>query len=59
MSITRICSKDPTHQTMAGKFCPECGAPVNVRHCPKCELLLDDTQKFCEHCGMDVQGVSA
>ncbi len=38
--------------SVAGKFCSECGAPVNAqKSCKKCSQKLEPTAKFCAECG--------
>lgn len=38
------------------KFCPECGAKLNVKqHCSKCEAVLTPGAKFCPECGEKVK----
>jgi len=37
--------------TVRGKFCTECGAPME-KHCPSCRTVNSLTVKFCSDCGM-------
>lgn len=37
------------------KFCPECGAAVNMeRRCPGCGVIVEEGQKFCSACGQSL-----
>jgi predicted amidophosphoribosyltransferase len=37
------------------KFCPECGAKIQVeKHCTECGAKLDSGVKFCAECGTKV-----
>ena len=39
-------------QTTGGKFCPECGKPLQVKlTCPSCGAQPEGTPKFCPECG--------
>lgn len=44
--ICPACGKE----TVKGKFCSECGAPL-VRKCPSCGFELSPGAKFCPECG--------
>ena len=36
----------------AFKFCPECGEKLETeKHCPNCNVVVADDQKFCLECG--------
>jgi hypothetical protein len=38
-------------KTTGGKFCPECGAPLNVSHKCSCGAEVPSGAKFCPNCG--------
>jgi membrane protease subunit (stomatin/prohibitin family) len=39
-------------KTTGGKFCPECGKPLQVKlTCPSCGAEPEGTPKFCPECG--------
>jgi predicted amidophosphoribosyltransferase len=35
----------------AGKFCNNCGAPMDLKECPQCGAKNALTVKFCNNCG--------
>jgi hypothetical protein len=38
------------------KFCPECGAKLQVQtHCPQCKAKVAPTAKFCPECGQSMK----
>ncbi len=38
-----------------GKFCNNCGAPLNVQKCPSCGASVASGLKFCGECGSPMQ----
>jgi ribosomal protein L40E len=35
----------------AAKFCSECGSPVGLQFCPKCETICEKAATVCSNCG--------
>ena len=38
-------------QSLAAKFCNECGSPLHLKPCPKCDAVNGATSKACYMCG--------
>jgi membrane protease subunit (stomatin/prohibitin family) len=47
---TTECANCHSQVAAGGKFCPECGQPMQ-KHCTNCNALLSPTAKFCAECG--------
>jgi membrane protease subunit (stomatin/prohibitin family) len=47
------CANCHSQVPVGGKFCPECGQPMQ-RHCTNCNASLSPTAKFCAECGTPV-----
>jgi len=44
------CASCHSQVPVGGKFCPECGQPMQ-KHCTNCNATLSPTAKFCAECG--------
>jgi len=44
------CANCHSQVAAGGKFCPECGQPMQ-KHCTNCNASLSPTAKFCAECG--------
>jgi predicted amidophosphoribosyltransferase len=44
------CASCHSQIPVGGKFCPECGQPMQ-KHCTNCNASLSPTAKFCAECG--------
>lgn len=51
------CQKCEYELTSEDKFCPNCGAKVEIdyNHCPECGFEVNDTQRYCQNCGCDLE----
>jgi len=47
------CASCRSQVPAGGKFCPECGQPMQ-KHCTNCNASLSPAAKFCAECGTPV-----
>ena len=45
-----VCASCHSQVPAGGKFCPECGQPMQ-KHCTNCNASLSPTARFCAECG--------
>jgi len=54
-TICPVCGKPAG----TGKFCNNCGAPMDLKVCPKCGAKNALTVRFCNNCGANLQEAAA
>ncbi len=53
LKIDKIyCRSCNTINLKTSKFCKKCGKLMQVKHCPKCQLRIEDDADFCTSCGI-------